>query len=234
MEGRQGNHSTNGCCACAGAAYPGSRLYQLADPQRAFRASQLSSPPSLSPPTPRSAPPPPRSGPAPSSLSPAPSSLWPRPLFLSPSTASMGRGCPVNPTKAAPVSARPAGPPPFPSAALGASRPRRVGPFTVSPVRPLPSELRGSRCSSVRGCTRNTAAAAALHQTGFGGQGNAGGLSPIGVSHRESRGLNSRPVVCRSAVRDAHGVPAVPGEGQEGDHGPRPKVSSRRRRGPRR
>lgn len=38
--------------------------------------------------------------------------------------------------------------------------------------------------------------------------------------------MNELTVLCFSAVRDAHGVPAVPGEGQEGDHGPHPQVSS--------
>lgn len=37
-------------------------------------------------------------------------------------------------------------------------------------------------------------------------------------------GTNSSVLFC-STVRDAYRVPAVPGEGQEGDNGPHPQVS---------
>jgi hypothetical protein len=38
------------------------------------------------------------------------------------------------------------------------------------------------------------------------------------------KGTNSPALFC-SAVRDAHRVPAIPGEGQEGNNGPHPQVS---------
>lgn len=40
----------------------------------------------------------------------------------------------------------------------------------------------------------------------------------------KDEGTNSPALFC-SAVRDAHRVPAVPGEGQEGNNGPHPQVS---------